>query len=179
MTTAARITVRIANVLDVPYASVAERLIREAAAGHDIAMRPRELLEEKIRREQAAVAIAQGELIGFGYYSAWEDGEFVSHSGLVVREDYRGRRLAREIKLRLFEASRLHYPDATLMSLTTSPAVKALNMSLGFKEVPLERLTTDPVFWEGCKACRNYERIQAEGKKCCCEAMILEPEDVP
>ncbi len=173
------VTVRIASILDVPYAGVAERLIREAAADHDIALRPREMLEEKIRGEQAAVAIVNGELIGFGYYSAWEDGKFVSHSGLVVREDYRGRRLARELKLKLFEASRRRHPDATLMSLTTSPAVKALNLSLGFEEVPIERLTTDPAFWEGCKACRNYERIRAEGKKCCCEAMILEPEDVP
>ena len=100
----------------------------------------------------------------------------MSHSGLVVRPDAQGLGLGRRLKTVLMESSRRQLPRATLMSLTTSPQVKKLNLSLGFRLVPLERLTDDPAFWEGCKTCRNYAEVQARGERCCCEGMILEPE---
>jgi hypothetical protein len=87
-----------------------------------------------------------------------------------------GKGLGREMKALLFEQSRRELPDATLMSLTTSPQVKAMNLRLGFEVVPLEELTTDPAFWDGCKTCRNYEEVRARGEKCCCEGMVLRPE---
>ena len=55
------------------------------------------------------------------------------------------------------------------MSLTTSPQVKKLNLSLGFHVVPLDQLADDPAFWEGCKTCRNYAEVKARGERCCCE----------
>ncbi len=167
--------VRVADEGDEGYAEAAAALIAAAAADNDVARRPVEWLRDKLLRGRAAVAVADGELVGFGYWSDWE-GEFVSHSGLVVRTDKQGSGLGRRLKDLLFESSRRHFPRATLMSLTNSPAVKAMNLSLGFKVVPIERLTKDPSFWEGCKACRNYETVRARGEKCCCEAMILEPD---
>jgi hypothetical protein len=53
--------------------------------------------------------------------------------------------------------------------------VRALNLALGFRAVPLERLTSDPAFWEGCNTCRQQAIARAKGDPCCCEGMILEP----
>jgi len=175
-TQASPVEVRVAGPADVRHADGAARLIAAAASAHDIATRSPELLAEKIRAGHAALALSGGELVGFGFWSAWEGGLFVSHSGLVVRADFRGHGLGRRLKLALFESSRRALPHATLMSLTTSPEVKAMNLSLGFHVVPLERLTEDPAFWEGCKTCRNYPEVKRRGEICCCEGMILEPD---
>ncbi len=169
------IEVRVAGPGDVQHAAAAAELIAAAAADHDIATRSPELLAEKIRTGHAAVALHAGELVGFGFWSEWEGGRFVSHSGLVVRGDLRGHGLGRRLKLALFESSRRVLPRATLMSLTTSPEVKAMNLSLGFRVVPLERLSKDPAFWAGCRTCRNYAEVQGRGELCCCEGMLLEP----
>jgi len=170
------VVVRVAEPEDVGLAAAASRLIAEAATDNDIAERAVADLEKKILSGRAAVALEGDELVGFGYWSEWQEGQFVSHSGLVVRPDQRGRGLGRELKLALFDSSRRRFPDAKLMSLTTSPQVKALNLSLGFRVVPLEELTTDPEFWEGCKTCRNWEEVQARGERCCCEGMLRDSE---
>jgi len=161
---------------DVELAVAASALIEAAARENDIALRAPAWLASKIAQGRAAIALAAGELVGFGYWSAWEEGRFVSHSGLVVRPSHQGIGLGRRLKLVLFESSRRALPRATLMSLTTSPQVKALNLSLGFRVVPLERLTGDPAFWEGCRTCRNYEDVRGRGERCCCVGMILESE---
>jgi GNAT superfamily N-acetyltransferase len=173
--TAQELVVRVAVPADIRYAERASELIRAAAREHDIAEREPELLARKIETGRAAVALSEGLLVGFGFFSEWEDGAFVSHSGLVVRDDWRGKGLGRALKTCLFEASDAMFPEATTMSLTTSEAVKAMNLSLGFLVVPLDRLTVDEAFWDGCKTCRNYERVQREGGRCCCEGMIRVP----
>jgi GNAT superfamily N-acetyltransferase len=173
------IEVRPADHGDVDLAERAATLIEEASHEYDIALRDVAWLRDKIETGHAAMAFRDGELVGFGFWSAWEGGRFISHSGLVVCPTVRGKRVGRRLKMVLFDESRTRYPDAVIMSLTTSEEVKTLNRSLGFKPAPLERLTTDESFWEGCKACRNWEDVRRRGLKCCCEAMILEPEDVP
>lgn len=169
------VEVRIATPEDRKLAKAAERLIEGAVEGADIARRSKKLLRKKIESGRAAVALHDGELVGFGYFSKWQDGQFVSHSGLVVREDFQGRGLGRLLKERLFEASRKQFPDARIMSLTTSKAVESLNLSLGFRHVPLSELTTDPEFWKGCETCRNFEEVCKQGEQCCCFAMLLDP----
>ncbi len=169
------VEVRIALPSDGDLSEAAEKLIENAVKGADIARRCQHLLRQKIEAGHAAVAISGGQLVGVGYFSAWQDGKFVSHSGLVVREDHQGEGLGRKLKERLFEASRREFKDASIISLTTSPAVEALNLSLGFEKVPLSEFTTDPAFWKGCETCRNYEQVQRAGKKCCCFGMILRP----
>jgi len=169
------VVVREANADDVVHAEAASALIAQASSDFDIAQREPAWLAKKITGGRAAVALEGNELVGFGYWSEWEDGRFISHSGLVVRPDYRGKGLARRIKTILFESSRRALPHAAIMSLTTSPAIKRMNETLGLVVVPIERLTQDPAFWEGCKACRNYAEVQARGEKCCCEAMLFDP----
>ena len=171
------IEVRASRPEDVRFAEAAAQLIDAVADEYDIARRETAWLADKIEMGRAGLAFEDGELVGFGYWSDWEGGKFVSHSGLVVRLDKIGTGLGRRVKQVLVESSRRAMPEATLMSLTNSPQVKKLNLSFGFHVVPLERLTKDEAFWQGCKACRNYAAVQARGEQCCCEGMILEPDD--
>jgi GNAT superfamily N-acetyltransferase len=170
-----RVSVRKARPSDVVHAAAASRLIRSAASQADIARRSAAMLAGKIESGRAVLALRGDELVGFGYFSEWEGGKYLSHSGLVVREDFRGRGLARRLKERILRASQALFPEAITMSLTTSPAVQALNRSLGFRDAPLEALTSDEEFWKGCRTCRNYAAVQAAGLRCCCKAMILKP----
>ncbi len=170
------IEVRESTPEDTPRAEQAAHLIAEASSHHDIATRTTEWLAKKVRARRAAVALDGDELVGFGYWSSWQEDTFVSHSGLVVRADYRGAGLGGDLKRVLFDSSRRQLPDARLISLTTSPQVRKLNLALGFEIVPLDQLTQDPAFWEGCKTCRNYEDVVARGEQCCCEGMLLLPD---
>jgi len=169
------IVVRSALESDVAYAQAAAALIAAAASDHDIALRPVELLREKILHGRAVLALEASELVGFGFWSPWAGGRFVSHSGLVVRADKRGLSLGRRLKLELLASSRRAFPGAILMSLTSSPAVKAMNQSLGFETVPLSELTDDPQFWRGCETCRNFAELQSHRDHCRCDGMILRP----
>lgn len=173
------VEVRLATASDAPLASIASALILEASADADIAPREVEFLRTKIETGRAAIALAGDDLVGFGYYSEWEDGKFVSHSGLVVRKDQQGIGLGRRLKEQLFLASRERFPNAATMSLTTSKAVEQLNLSFGFQHAALDTLTTDPAFWAGCLPCKKYPEVQAAGKKCCCFGMLLPPEGSP
>ncbi|MDP6540680.1 MAG: GNAT family N-acetyltransferase [Planctomycetota bacterium] len=175
---AARPHVRASEPGDEGRAEEAARLIDSVAEAFDIARRDPEFLRAKIHARQAALAEFEEDLVGFGYWSAWDEGRFVSHSGLVVRPDLRGRGLGGELKRCLFASSRERLPAASVMSLTTSPQVRAMNLSLGFRVVPLDALPDDPEFWKGCEACRNVERVRREGLRCCCEAMLLDPADM-
>lgn len=171
----AEVVVRASRTTDAPYAFDAAQLIRAASRDNDVAQRDVRFLRKKILTGRAALALEGDELVGFGYWSDWEGGEFVSHSGLVVRPDQRGRGLGRKLKQILFESSRRAFPDASTMSLTTSPQVRAMNVSLGFEIVSFDDLTKDPAFWDGCRTCRNYEDVQRRGMRCCCEPMLLWP----
>ena len=178
------VLVRESRPEDVHLAEQAAALIAEASSEYDIAQRDPAWLAKKIEARRAALALVPDpsggeQLVGFGYWSSWEADRFVSHSGLVVRPDQRGTGLGSQLKRVLFESSRRQLPAASLMSLTTSPQVRKLNLALGFRIVPLDELTRDPAFWEGCKTCRNYAEVQARGERCCCEGMLLRPEDAP
>ena len=162
---------------DLTLTSPAVALIESAVTEFDIATRSDAFLQAAIGEGRAAIGVHDGHLVGFGYFSVWENGRFVSHSGLVVAPEYRGLGLGRALKTIVFERSRQMYPNAVLMSLTNSPEVKAMNSQLGFEAASLEQLTQDPGFWEGCKQCRNYARIQSSGGRCCCDAMVAKPKN--
>ena len=165
--------VRAAVSTDARFAQAASKLIGDASEEHDIACRTPRWLEDKIRGGKAVIALLNDELIGFAYWTDWEGGRWISHSGLVVRADLRGRGLGRRLKTVLMEASRARLPEARVFSLTNSPVAKAVNLSLGFRVVPLDQLTKDPAFWAGCRSCRKFEEVQARGALCCCEGMLL------
>jgi len=136
-----------------------------------------ELLETKMEKGEAVVAFASdGRWAGFSFISSWENGRFVSNSGLIVAPEFRHTGLAKRIKRKIFELSRQKYPEASIFSLTTGLAVMKMNHELGFEPVTYSELTTDEVFWESCKSCINCPiLINKERKNCLCTAMRFDP----
>jgi len=147
------------------------------ARGTGISGRSPELLESKIKKGEAIIAFTlEGKWAGFSFISSWEDGRYVSNSGLIVAPQFRHTGLAKTIKRKIFELSRQKYPDAKIFSLTTGLAVMKMNHELGFEPVTYSELTTDEVFWENCKSCVNCPiLLSKERRNCLCTAMLYDP----
>lgn len=147
------------------------------ARGTGISGRPAEVLEEKMKNGEAVIAFSSdGDWAGFSFISSWDNGKYVSNSGLIVAPQFRHTGLAKNIKRKIFELSRQKYPDASIFSLTTGLAVMKMNHELGFEPVTYSELTTDELFWENCKSCINCPiLITKERKNCLCTAMLYNP----
>ena len=147
------------------------------ARGTGISGRSHKSLEEKMKKGEAIIAFAEdGTWAGFSFVSSWENGKYVSNSGLIVAPQFRHTGLARKIKRKIFWLSRQKYPDAIIFSLTTGLAVMKMNHELGFEPVTYSELTTDEVFWEDCKSCVNCPVLMSkERKNCLCTAMRFDP----
>lgn len=173
--------IRIAVPADVKYVYPIlyemERSARERGTG--IARRSPQGLCGKIYEGHAVIAVTRGgEWVGFSYIQSWQDGAFVSNSGLIVRPAYRGLHIAARIKEMVFELSCSLYPGANIFSITTGGAVLALNHQLGFRPVTYGEITTDAAFWDQCKACVNYPLLKEKNRKIClCTAMLFEPKE--
>lgn len=152
------------------YTSAIER-------GSGISKRSPDFLREKMKKGEAVIAMtADGEWAGFSYISSWDDGRFVSNSGLIVAHAYRKSGVAVRIKQLIFNLSRSKYPEAKIFSLTSGLAVMKMNTRLGFEPVTYSELTQTDAFWEGCKSCVNYQTLKSKGRKnCLCTAMLFEP----
>ena len=145
--------------------------------GTGISKRSPEMIMEKMSAGKAVIALTHdGQWAGFCYIESWEDGKFVSNSGLIVAPSFRKGGLARKIKNEIFDLSRSKYPNAKIFGLTTSAAVMRINSQMGYEPVIYSEITEDEKFWEGCKSCVNYEILLNKGKKnCFCTAMLFEP----
>lgn len=173
------IFVRIATINDIRYV---DEIIKETEAsaikrGTGIARRSPESVAQKMRDGKAVIALTStGQWVGFSYFESWEQGSFVSNSGLIVAPQYRNSGVARSIKDRVFRISRRMYPNARIFSITSGPAVMKMNSKLGFQPVGFSEITKDELFWEGCKSCPNYDILQRKNKaNCLCTAMLFDP----
>lgn len=174
------IFVRVATINDIKYA---EEICRETessaiARGSGIAKRSAESVAQKMRDGKAVVAITgSGQWVGFAYFQAWENGKYVSNSGLIVAPSFRNSGVAKAIKERIFRLSRRTYPDAKIFSITSGAAIMKMNTQLGFEPVTFHDITHDELFWEGCKGCVNYAILDGKKKcNCLCTAMLFDPE---
>jgi len=171
--------IRVAVPADVKYVyAILYEMERSAMErGTGIARRSPQSICNKIYDGHAVIAFTgTGEWVGFSYIQPWGDGGFVSNSGLIVHPAYRGQHVAARIKELTFELSRRLYPQASIFSITTGAAVLSLNHHLGFRPVTYSEITTDPVFWDQCKACVNYPLLESKGRKVClCTAMVFNP----
>ncbi|UPZ14198.1 GNAT family N-acetyltransferase [Flavobacterium humidisoli] len=154
-----------------------ETLLSAKARGTGISSRPPELLEKKMREGEAIIAITgDGRWAGFAFISSWENGKYVSNSGLIVAPEFRHTGLAKKIKRKIFEFSRKKYSEALIFSLTTGLAVMKMNHELGFEPVTYSELPNDELFWENCKSCINCPILLSKGRKnCLCTAMLYDP----
>jgi hypothetical protein len=158
-----------AQICELVYMSAQER-------GTGIAKRDPEYIKKKMCDGKAVIALDGDVLAGFSYIETWGHKQFVANSGLIVAHDYRKIGLARHIKRKIFELSRKLYPKAKIFSITTGTAVMKINYELGFRPVPFTELTEDPVFWEGCKGCCNYDILERNNHKMClCTALLYDP----
>jgi len=150
------------------------------AQGTDISGSSPELLETKMKKGEAVIAFASdGRWAGFSFISAWENDKFVSDSMLIVAPEFRHTELAKKIKGKIFELSREMYPEAIIFTLTSGLTVMKMDHGLGFEPVTYSELTTDELFWEGCKSCINCPiLISKQRKNCLCTAMKYDPKDI-
>lgn len=151
----------------------------EAAAkvrGTGIAKRDPEYVKKKIMEGKAVIALYGDEFAGFSYIETWGNKKYVTTSGLIVPEKFRGLGLARRIKHKTFSLARERWPDAKIFSLTSGAAVMKLNTALGYLPVTFADLTDDEEFWKGCKGCVNYDVLQRTGRRyCICTGMLFDP----
>ena len=173
------IFVRVATINDIRYI---DEIIKETEAsaiarGSGIAKRSPRLIAKKISEGKAIIAVTStGQWVGFAYFEVWEEGKFISNSGLIVAPGFRNRGVAKSIKERVFSLSRRNYPEAKVFSITSGLTIMKMNSSLGFEPVTFSEITRDECFWEGCKSCVNYDILT--GKKrgnCLCTAMLFDP----
>jgi GNAT superfamily N-acetyltransferase len=174
-----RIIIRAAVPADVVFA---DQIIREMessaiARGSGISKRSAASVIEKIDNGKAVVAVTvDGEWAGFSYFEPWENGKFVSNSGLIVSPKYRNLGIASQIKTQIFELSRSKYPKAKIFSITSGLAIMKLNTRLGFEPVTYSEVVQEAGFWEGCKSCVNYDVLQSKNRcNCLCTAMLFDP----
>jgi hypothetical protein len=128
---------------------------------------------------KAVIAVTRlGQWVGFCYIEAWGHGKFVANSGLIVSPEYRKSGVAKTIKRKIFELSRIMYPESKIFGLTTGLAVMKINSDLGYEPVTYSELTDDEEFWAGCKSCVNFDILMSKDRKnCMCTAMLYDPAD--
>ncbi len=174
------IKVFLANESHIPHADEIARIMAEAAKerGTGIAKRSAQYLIDKMKEGKAVIALDNGKLAGFCYIESWGHNQYVANSGLIVHPHYRRTGLAKQIKRKIFELSRVKYPKAKIFGITTSLAVMKINSELGYKPVTFSELTADDAFWNGCQSCKNFDILQRTGRHhCLCTGMLYTPSE--
>ena len=174
-----KIIVRVAHSGDAFFANaITDEMASSAKArGTGIAKRSPDYVAAKINEGKSVIAYTEeGTWVGFCYIEAWQHGQFVANSGLIVAPAFRKTGIAKKIKQTIFQLSREKYPNAKIFGLTTGLAVMKINSELGYEPVTYSELTDDEEFWAGCKSCVNYDILMSkERKNCMCTAMLYEP----
>jgi hypothetical protein len=135
-----------------------------------------ELISRRIAEGRAVIATTpDGNLIGFSYVETYENNAFVVNSGLIVKESWRGHRVGKEIKYKVFELGRELFPAAKVFGITTSAAVMKMNTDLGYKPVAYSQIPQSEEFWKGCNTCPFVDILnRTQRKVCLCTAMLYE-----
>ena len=174
------IIIRLAGEDDFYYAAtiVSEMEASAKARGTGIAKRSPEAICEKMREGKAVIAVTtEGEWAGFIYMDVWQNGEFVSHSGLIVPPEWRRMGIATVMKEKIFELTKLKYPHAKIFGITTTLATMKINSKLGMQPVTFSEIVHEEAFWDKCKSCVHYNDLKNSGfKNCFCTAMLFDPE---
>lgn len=176
------IFIRVANFRDTIYAQEIKLETENSAIarGSGIAKRSIESIVEKMVCGKAVIAVTnRGEWVGFSYFETWEEGKFVSNSGLIVSPKFRNSGVAKSIKQKIFKLSHRLHPNAKIFSITSGAAIMHMNVQLGFLPVTFAEITHDETFWKGCESCVNYDILKRKNKaNCLCTAMLFDPENI-
>ncbi|APD08128.1 argininosuccinate synthase [Flavobacteriaceae bacterium UJ101] len=173
------IVVRIATEADQKFAEDICKEMEESAKkrGTGIAKRAPEYLAQKMIHQNAIIALVDNKIAGFSYIEIYDDGEFITNSGLIVFPEFRNLGLAKKIKKEIFKLSRTKFKGAKIVSITTSSAVLKLNTELSFRPVTFEELPVSESFWKGCQSCVNYDVLSRNNRKMClCTGLLYDKE---
>lgn len=173
------VIVRLATIHDLHFASaiIAEIASSAKARGSGIAKRNEAYIHEKMLDGKAVVAVTQAnEWVGFIYMDIWDNGNYISHCGLIVAPPFRRMGIATRLKEKIFELSRTSFPDAKIFGITTTLATMRINSKLGLQPVTFSEIVQDEEFWNKCKSCVHYPDLHKAGfKNCFCTAMLFDP----
>lgn len=175
---ASDIKVMVADETHLKYVPIILKTIEDAAKvrGTGIAKRRPEYVEQKMREGKAVIALYGEEFAGFSYIETWGNKKYVTTSGLIVPEKFRGLGVAHRIKYCTFTLARKRWPDAKIFSLTSGAAVMKLNTQFGYLPVTFADLTDDEEFWKGCQGCINYDVLTRTNRRyCICTGMLFDP----
>ena len=171
------IIIRRATERDSRYATEISNETRRSGLirGIGISERPASIIAAKIKEGQAVIAVLPGgKWVGFIYYQPYQDGRFISQSGLIVSPEFRRQNVAVRLKAVLFNLCRQRYPAAALFSISSSTPIMKMNTALGFEAVGYDQLPAGSSFWEGCKGCVKHNiLVQNDFKHCLCTAMLF------
>ncbi|MCQ2208151.1 MAG: GNAT family N-acetyltransferase [Paludibacteraceae bacterium] len=146
--------------------------------GTGIAKRNPKYVENLMLKGKAVLALDGDKFAGFSYIETWGGKHYVTTSGMIVPESYRGHGLARRIKHVTFSLARKRWPNAKIFSLTSGAAVMKLNTDCGYTPVTFAQLTDDETFWRGCEGCINHDvLVRTERRYCICTGMLYDPEN--
>jgi len=174
--------IEVASEKHIHFASIISRTMEESARarGTGISKRTPETIAGYMKEGNALVAMdGEGRWAGFCYLAVWENGLFVSNSGLIVDPSFRACGLASKLKYALLQLSRKKYPLASVVGITTSVAVMKINTALGFHPTVFSEMPKDKLFWKGCQSCVNHDILKrTDGKYCLCTAMRLDSQRI-
>jgi len=176
---ASDIKIVVADESHIKYVDTILSTIAAAAAvrGTGIAKRNPEYVKQKMLEGKAVIALYKDEFAGFSYIETWGGKHYVTTSGLIVPEKFRGLGVAKRIKHVTFTLARMRWPEAKIFSLTSGAAVMKLNTEHGYIPVTFAQLTDDETFWKGCQGCINHDVLVRTGRKyCVCTGMLYDPQ---
>ncbi len=173
------IDVMVASDEHLRYVDEILKTISDAAKvrGTGIAKRNPGYVKQKMREGKAVIALDGENFAGFSYIETWGGKHYVTTSGLIVKDEYRGCGLSRRIKHMTFTLARMRWPEAKIFSLTSGAAVMKLNTDHGYVPVTFAQLTDDETFWKGCEGCINHDiLVRTNRRYCVCTGMLYDPE---
>ncbi len=173
------IDVMVASDEHLRYVDEILKTISDAAKvrGTGIAKRNPGYVKQKMREGKAVIALDGENFAGFSYIETWGGKHYVTTSGLIVKDEYRGCGLSRRIKHMTFTLARMRWPNAKIFSLTSGAAVMKLNTDHGYVPVTFAQLTDDETFWKGCEGCINHDiLVRTNRRYCVCTGMLYDPE---
>lgn len=173
------IDVVVASDEHLQYVDEILKTISDAAKvrGTGIAKRNPGYVKQKMREGKAVIALDGEKFAGFSYIETWGHKQYVTTSGLIVKDEYRGCGLSRRIKHMTFSLARMRWPEAKIFSLTSGAAVMKLNTDHGYIPVTFAQLTDDETFWKGCEGCINHDILLRTNRRyCVCTGMLYDPE---
>lgn len=158
-------------------AIIAEIASSAKARGSGIAQRTEAYIHEKMLDGKAVIAVTPAnEWVGFIYMDIWDNGNYISHCGLIVSPPFRRLGVATRLKEKIFELSRSRFPQAKIFGITTTLATMRINSKLGLEPVTFSEIVQEVEFWNKCKSCVHYADLHKAGfKNCFCTAMMFDP----